>query len=344
MLQPEDVRPTEPVLNPDKGTVEQIVKQPGRLKKFIDASYTVNGAVDDANRLAVFLDQHSKLKDADLYNLVAKYPEMATLSPGQLRSEAAVRMSLRIAGDFTRMSPVERQVFRRIFPFYVWMRHITGLTAHLVAYNPLRVAWGLHVAQMFGTPEEYGLASAVPLGLDKVLQAPTVVPFGDSVQTIPTATRPDNLVRELGFSSSPLIKVGAGALAGLDVNRWAQFQRPPGEPGGYGGSPATTPLIGRWGELANLVGNQLPQTRAVRGITDTLTEGKPVQRYPLGQVRRTSKTAGRKAQPSGEPTLGPLARYLGLPYFRSPAPPFETKDVAAQLAELRRRRKTSGRR
>lgn len=293
----------------------------------------------------MFLDQRSKLTDADLHNLVAKHPEMASLSPAQLRSEGAVRISLRVAGDFTRMNPTERMVFRRVFPFYVWMRHITGLTAHLVAYHPLRVAWGLHLAQMMGTPEEFGLANAVPLGLDRVLQLPAFMPFNDSVQSVPTPAEPGALAKNLAFSLSPAIKLGVGATTGIDVNRLAQFQRPPGEPGGYGGDPSMTPLLqpGRLGELANLIGNQVPASRVVRGVTDTITEGQPVQRYPLGQVRRTAKSAGGDALSTGQPTLGPLANYFGLPYTRSPAPPFEKADVKAQLAELKKRKKKAGR-
>jgi hypothetical protein len=333
------------------GELATVLDNPGRLRRFVDKSYELNGAIDDMNRLAVFLEARGKLTKADLNNLVARNPELASLSPGQLRSEGAIRLSLRVAGDFLRMTPIERRVFRRIFPFYVWMRHITGLTGHLVAYHPLRVAWGLHLAQMMGQPSEFGLASALPLGPNSVLQLPNAVPFGDA-----SAPTPD----EVGFNLSPIAKLGAGALFGIDLNRMTQFQRPPGQPGGYGGDPGMTPLIGtggvRLGELANLFGAQFPQTRVVRGITDSInshlpsqlkgedTGDRPVRRYPLGQVRRSSKTAGRKPYKSGDPMLGPLARYLGLPFERQPAEPYEKSDVAQMLAEMKRRRRTAGRR
>lgn len=302
----------------------------GRLGRTIQRSYELNGAVDDMNRLAVFIDQaERKLTDRDLLNMQAQHPELLGLSKSQLRTEGAVRISLKVAGDFLRLTPVERQVFRRIFPFYVWMRHITGLSLRLAVNSPARVAWTLHLAQLYGVPMDYGLTNTYPIGEgDQVVQLPGISPFGDT-SSVADAT-------DLAFNLTPGIKVPAGIL-GFNMGKGPL--RGFGEPQGYGGSPGAQPLVNpvdgtlRLGELAALLGNQFPQVRVLRGLDDSTRYGRPVMRYPLGEVRRTSKTDGGGVIPSGEPMLGPLARYLGLPYIRKPNL-FEREDAKRAAKDL----------
>lgn len=302
---------------------------PNMLRRLVNRSYRLNGAVDDINRLAVFLESRAKLTPADVLNLQAKNPELTGLGVEQLRTEGAVRMSLRVAGDFLRMTPLERQVFRRIIPFYAWVRHITGLATKLALTNPARVVWMLHLAEMYGDPSDFGLQNTIPLGGGMLLQLNALNPYSDTIEV----TNPS----DFGFNLTPVAKVGAGALFGLDLNRFSQYQRPPGEPGGYGGSLSATPLIGpegvRFGELANLLGSQFPQVRAARGFTDQLTAGEPIMRYPLGQPR----TLNDRDVASGEPIFGPLARYLGAPYPRE-ANIYEKSDLKVRQLTPRRSR------
>lgn len=310
-----------------------------RMGRLVDASYAANGFVDDTNRLAVFLETRSKLTEADLHNLVARNPELAGLTLDQIRTEGALRISLKTAGDFLRMSPFEQQVVRRIVPFYAWVRHITKLAYRMAVFHPLRTVWFLHLADLYGDPQDYGLANTFPIGPNGLLQFPNVNPYGDVTSVQP---------KELGFNLTPAAKAGAGLLFGLDLNRMEQFQRPPGQPGGYGGPPGQTPVLTRltpYGigplkarlpvEALNLLAGQFPQTRVVRGITDRALEGGPVMRYPLGQIRRTAKTQGRQPIPSGEPALGALARYLGLPYTRRPNL-YEQRQLRAQRRQKAR--------
>lgn len=302
-------------------SLDEILGTPGLAKRVINRSYALNGAFDDASRLAVFLDQHAKLTDADLSRIQSANPELAGLTRDQIRTEGAVRISLKVAGDFMRMTPVERGLFRRVVPFYAWLRHITGLSLHLALHHPVRVAWTLHLAEMFGTPAEYGLASAAALSPTSILQMPSLSPFGDVTSLNPS---------EAGFNVGPIPKLALGAGLGIDLNRVGThpgFQRPPGQPGGYGGPPENPNLLTRPRELVNLFANQFPQTRVARAVSDTVTEGKPVLRYPLGQIRRANVTSGHGRLESGEPVYGPLARYFGVPYVRQPTV-YEKGDLA----------------
>ena len=305
------------------------------MKRLVNGSYAANGAVDDMNRVAVFLHEHARLSNKELLDMAANVPELAGLSGPTLRREGAIRMSLKVAGDFQKMTATEQGVFRRIFPFYVWLRHITKLSVRLPLYHPVRTAWLMHLTEMYGQPGKYALSNAVQTGPNSLIQLPTFSPFGDTEGAVDP--------KQLGFSLSPAIKVGLGAALGTDVNRWGQFGRPPGQPGGYGGDPSAHPLIDtglgesgtpgiRLSELGNMIGQQCPQTRAVRPLTDTLTEGEPVMRYPLGQIRRTPKGQGREPIPSGSGPVGGILRYLGLPEPRKPNV-YEKQDLAQRKKE-----------
>jgi hypothetical protein len=100
-------------------------------KGFIQASYRANSFIDDVTRTAVYLSKIDK-----------------GLSP-----EIAVRESLNAMGDFTRMTPFERNTIREIIPFYAWMRHVTQAAIRLPIEHPMRAAWMIALANEYGDPQ-----------------------------------------------------------------------------------------------------------------------------------------------------------------------------------------------
>lgn len=310
-----------------------------RLQRGVEKSYAFNGAVDDMNRLAVFLSSRAKLTEAEVSTFQARYPELAGLSRDRVRTEGAVRISLKVAGDFLRMTPYERMIFRRVIPFYAWIRHITTLSLRLPLYSPARLAWVLHLASLFGDPQgDMGLTNTLPWYFGgTLLQLPALNPFGDTIEVSDPG--------EWGFNLSPEIKTGAG-LFGVDVNRWSMFSRPPGQPGGYGGPPGPATLFDRPGEIPGLIASQFPQARVARAALDELRYGYPAMHYPLGQVR-APKSLGGEPLPTGQPFYGPLAQYLGVPFPRQPNY-YEAEELRGQgryekpkpkLGSVRRRRR-----
>lgn len=95
--------------------------------------------------------------------------------------EAGIQMANSILQNWDRMTPVERQVLRMVFPFYGWMKHVMSYTLTLPVDHPTRVAimanvarnewddWGTGVPERFaqyfsiGDTDEKGNVQAVNL-------------------------------------------------------------------------------------------------------------------------------------------------------------------------------------
>lgn len=85
----------------------------GRLsiQRGAEPFYRFNAKIDNAYRLSSYL--HSLMRQVDETKVVT--PEMQT---------NAYRQAVRVMGDFQGLSPVERSVMRRIFPFWAWQKHM----------------------------------------------------------------------------------------------------------------------------------------------------------------------------------------------------------------------------
>lgn len=248
--------------NPPKTTLGAIVNK----------SYAINGMVDDLNRIAIWLEKRDAMTPAELIDFRRQHPELRDLTPGQLKNEAAIRLSLRAAGDFTRMTPFEKQVVRRVFPFYAWIRHITQLTYHLAVHHPVRVAWGMHLADLFGDKSEFPfLKGSLAAGGGNFWMLPKVNPFED-VKLSPT---------EYLSSITPAIKVPA-AFAGFDVAKLAPLTRAPGSAGldEYGREKTTglTPA-----QMLYTLSQNVPQARTARLLGESIFQGGQKMRYQTGQ-------------------------------------------------------------
>ena len=244
-------------------------------------SYRLNGFVDDFGRSIVYLDKVRK-----------------GAAPDQ-----ALRQALSAMGDFSRMTPFERRVVRRIVPFYAWQRHLTQLAFRLPLEHPLRAVWVLHLADHYGAGLDdelpAWLAGSLPIG-DSLLGTRGLNPFAAVGGPV---LSPGDAARNL----HPAIKLAAANL--------------PGSPGrginAYTGRPYTRP---RGTERLDDQGRPLPTAPSVlKQITDISPQKRLVEalqgrgsivRYESGDPVLTAE--GPIAADDRTPTRG-LLRFLGFP-------------------------------
>lgn len=276
------------------------VRQPHRLNvvaRAANRSFRMNSFVDSYARSITYLAKLDKGMD----------------------EKAALRAALKAAGDFNRMSAFERNVIRRIFPFYAWLRHITKLTFSLPIEHPARVVWTLHLADLYGDPEAQAelpgfLRGSIPLGGDRFLTVGAMNPFGDSTSDSP-------ILSARGFLSSinPALAVPFEAATGIDLRK-GQTATP--------GRQAFDALDGP--ELLSLLLSQVPQTRVLNAARDELTGNETLARRPTGQPY----TLDGETIPEDRALATQLARFFGLPLV----------PVEVDLEEQRRRDEESKRR
>lgn len=267
---------------------------------FVRKSYALNGFVDDFGRSAVFL---------------AKKAEGLT-------EEAALRESLKAMGDFSRMTPFERRVAKRIVPFYAWQRHMTQLAFRLPVEHPLRVAWTLRLADEFGQPDSDLAAlpsfmrGAIPLPGGKLLGTSSLFPFGDAGKILTPAGMRQSL--------SPLLKIPAERATGLNFFTGRPFTRPPGtgKVDEFGRELPTPP------SLSTHLASQVPQKR----LLDAITGRSKVIRYDSGDKVLT----GSGPIPSDRPRNEAVLRWAGLPISERAAAVEQAKRAEEAKAKLRK--------
>lgn len=212
----------------------------------VQSSYKMNGWVDDFFHNIVYLDEMKK----------------------GANPEAAIKQSLKVAGDFSTMTKVERSIVRRALPFYSWMRHITKLSADLAVNHPARVAWNLHLWTLFADDDADfsdipSLFGSIQTDDDKFIRARSYMPFGSVIDMDPA-----DPFGTLASSASPVFKlpleIGTGIEAG--PGGLSKMSTSSGEFGDRGLKP-----IG-WNATISRLGKLTPQTRAaqelLRGPTD----------------------------------------------------------------------------
>ena len=115
------------------------------VSRLANASYRINSTIDDMNRALVYLAKGFEDPVRGRVDLTRKFDP-----------EEGLRNSTRAFGSYNALSPFERRVLRRVFPFYAWTRHITGvLYRHLADVNEIdRTILFAHVASVMGEPNE----------------------------------------------------------------------------------------------------------------------------------------------------------------------------------------------
>ncbi len=312
------VRSTEPrnrltdIVESRFGEQSRLRPHAQRLDHPIQSSYAANQFVDNLGRNLFYL-----AKKAQGYS-----------------DEAAVTSALQTLGDFQRLLPWERQVMRRVFPFYAFTRHITQLAFRLSRDNPARVAWTLHLADTF-QPEDNAndipfLQGALPVGGDRFVPLARLSPFDTAADVFdPT---------DIGGNLSPLIKLPIEATTGYQVGRpganiLSPISRPPGTGSidDYGRESPAGWLLDPRAALYRLSG-VLPQTRLLRDYVGPYSE--PVARFDTGEPIKLTLSSRfgttRKTLPDEREPAADLARFVGVPFP-------ETVDVDA-IRQARRSR------
>lgn len=245
-----------------------------RFKHPIQFSYQMNQYVDDLNRTMIYL---------------AKKGEGVS-------SQAAVDMALKAAGDFGRMTPFEKNVLRRVLPFYAWQKHITKLAFRLPLEDPARVAWTLHLAEM--GDQIYPDPGATPYNKDgtpnfnansfaiggKRINLNPANPFASSVLI---GGGVENVTRSL----NPMIGNLLTLATGHSLKRGFGNATTP-ELAAAGPLANQKPLLGGVGNTLQYLGQQVPQVRQAQDLVAGATksrfdtgEERPTQ-YPEDQLTR----------------------------------------------------------
>jgi hypothetical protein len=195
------------MLGRDNGTARLTIK--GREIRPVLAGYKANEFVDNIGRSMVYDFARSKGMD----------------------HAASVEYALKAMGDFGNMNPLERNVVKRVIPFYAWQRHITKLAFSLPLEHPMRVAWTMHLSQIHNDPMTAKTASQkglpdwmdgyIPVG-GKWLSSGGMNPF-----TMAT-NLPVFSPREELKSVNPLIQFGAFAGADINLRKGRMNTRPAG--------------------------------------------------------------------------------------------------------------------
>lgn len=220
-------------------------------------------------------------------------------------SEAqAVKEGLAIMGNYDRLTPFERRVVRRVFPFWSWTKHITGLTAKLAAEDPARVTWNLHLPTVFNdsmTPEGPDfLESMAEVGDGEFINLSWLFPFATGAEI-----NPANPLEFVGSSLNPVLGTATALLTGIDpaFGRFSPLSTPDAP---YGQNPGS-PIFTNPTSVPYLVGRNLPQ---FQGIYDEVQRrrsgGNPTRLFGTGERRRDVPDPNKNLDDN-------LARVFGIP-------------------------------
>jgi len=285
-----------------------------RLGKVVEASYGVNEFVDNVGRSAVYLDRLERTMPAvpasildGNGNLIPESmmtdAQRSTLADYQTRAadthNKAIRATLNIMGDFTRLTWWERRYIKRAIPFYPWLRHQARMAMRMPFTNPLRFAFLHTLDERFSEQDDSNLGrlmgSVIPWGDDgmAISLAPFspfsggLTPFGTDMGSVDNTASTALDINSAYFALAPDIKLLNEFVTG--GQGLGSYSRPQDQYGtGRGGQREdTSPLMriaggditGGVGETLYRATRQQPQ---VRGIADIVTGNQP--RYGSGDV------------------------------------------------------------
>jgi hypothetical protein len=249
----------------------------------VHVGFATNQTVDNMYRAAVYLTKEKKFG-----------------------SEGAIKMALRAMGDFTNLSPFERNTVRRIIPFYAWLKHMTQVVVRLPIEHPYRTAWILHMSNLFKDQQPWEellpsfMRGFIPLGSDTTLGVQNFMPFSNPFG-----------ITEIQKNLNPFIKLALTNIPGLPTYgqnflTGRPYTRPPGT-GRYNefGNPTGTPP-----SLLEQLRQMSPQIRMI----DAASGRKNVARYETGDPILVRGANGKlqKIEVPQNPTKW-ITQFLGVP-------------------------------
>lgn len=232
----------------------------GRAGRIVEGSFRLNSFFDHVFRSTVYLSQ---------------------LERGA-NPAAAVRMAKKTLGDYTTMSPFERQVIRRSFPFYAWTRHISQLTLRQLAPGNInRFSMMASVMQTVGEPNKWEemlpayAAGDIHVGTSEegepiFLGMGGINPFTDV--TAPIIFGGGFSFRGLTKQLNPLASAGLSRLTGIEPLTMQPYSRPYPEVDEQGRAIPTAPPFHQ--QLIDMV----PQARYAQQIGRRVS-GETLARY-----------------------------------------------------------------
>jgi hypothetical protein len=255
---------------------------PSKLKRFASAPSragdAVAGTVDNFARALVALDKIGK---------------------GASRDEAMLAANKAI-GLYQSLSPVERDVIRRVFPVYPWAKHVATAMAQFAGDHPLKTLFLLHLGAITSQDQDaQGVSSFVrgdvDLGGGKYLDMRGANPL-------------DIFTSTPGGFINPLLKAGIGVSTGikpgnLGTGRPLEMSRPP-----TGAQHGPLSLS----QAAHYITQQQPLGKTYQNLTE-----QPVTRYDTGEPKLVNGRLEKNPYAGRGSVLG---QYLANPIKNEPPP------------------------
>jgi hypothetical protein len=324
----------------------------GRFKRydqFRNKAFRLNEAINSIGRAAVYIENLDRILTEKGRSL-DEVNGPNTLNDPEIT--AAIREAVDAAnntlGAFSDLSPWEKQVLRKVFPFWSWIKFINKAAFELAIDQPDRVLFYAHLGSIAADPDGNDLSDwlrgKTPF-LGALYDLNFLNPYQDafvfkgnpltaSAETFtsisPAYTVPLTAANELYFAQT-----GRFLPIGSRLSRPGYLEgRPEATTRGMGdvlGGIGYTALTGLGGPLRNVL-QLLPEGTVP--FTDVATG--PVQRFQQGSLRTTGAYA--------EPRLGPITGRLAAlgRTFGIPAPLIE-QDMAKKQAEEQAQRDQAAR-
>jgi hypothetical protein len=309
-------------------------QKPGRVGRVIERSARMNSNFDAVSRISEMMglmgDDFARIGDPNWRAQQVHNPatgEMATM--GEL-FDNSMRETMRVVGDFTTYTPLERRFWRRIMPFYGWYRHVTKLVLTQPVVNPMRTAWMLHLGDLMFDPEDREM-------FPSWMQYSTVVDSGGTPWSIGGLVPygGDSMAGESGIFSNPVEFARRSQAPALNLFGAAAFGTQ-----GIGGDPITDqvglptgPLAAQPQRMAGYAGQLLGGPgRAIQGIVQ------PQSRTTYG----TEREFRGEVQPPFRTPLGSLFQYGLGPAPYNPEVDFESirdQEIRSREREEEERRR-----
>lgn len=346
-----------------------------RYQALLEAAFRFNNGLEGLMRRAAYLAASKKVMRDEGVNLRMRSERLGGMSDEQIAQALrdmptpakaeALRLAERFLGDYSNFTRFERDVLKRIFPFYSWLRVISKLSVNLPVRHPLTAQFlavtsqmsqpvenpwdpvlpyyqrgGIHIG-----PASFGSASTNPFATVAGMLNPLASGSGIGAWAADLA----------GASESPFLQLAANELTGVNQFTGRPFTAPPGyndtvqlfgrEPmrideqtGQPTAADRPTPGIGQslWSlvPFAPMVRGGLVQAAGGRRPYDT-TSDLELARYILSGGNPTDLFLPPPTRPRGivnPPGWSQLASYmLGMPYQE-----VDPAAIAAQTALARR--------
>lgn len=304
----------DPSPNIPSGVAGELIQ--GRVSRMVDDAAGVNdphslsvGHGEDVGRLAAAVDRASQsrgkigrhysnfvTRSYQLNNYTDSLNRMTVMlanAEGPQGALGALDLAAQALGDYTKMTKVERQYVKAIFPFWAWQRHIAKLTASSFAPSHItRTTMALHLVELANdadewrellNPYEEAMVGVGGTGDEPALgwQTRRLNPFGDAFEMISDASGNLSPLGGMGRQAGPIPQMALERISGVNS---------------FTGRPFTTavPELDKW--------NREKQYRPGWGrhVLDTLM---PPQGRMAQDIGRAIVGSPRTRYDSGEPVV-----------------------------------------